>query len=107
MTKVSTGVRRVTQNDLQELKKNIQALCKSFVNAAMKQKQEVSNLDKNSNLSLTEFINDFMDLLEKYNKEKKITFKKNWKNYPKILMLIVYLSERYISYIRTMNLQSM
>ena len=74
MTKVSTGVRRVTQNDLQELKKNIQALCKSFVNAAMKQKQEVSNLDKNSNLSLTEFINDFMDLLEKYNKEKKNHF---------------------------------
>ena len=74
MTKVATGVRRVTQNDLQELKKNIQALCKSFVNAAMKQKQEVSNLDKNSNLSLTEFINDFMNLLEKYNKEKKNHF---------------------------------
>ena len=37
-------------------------------------KQEISNLDKNSNLSLTEFINDFMDLLEKYNKEGKNHF---------------------------------
>ena len=73
-TKVATGVRRVTQNDLQELTKNIQALCKLFVNATMKQKQEVSNLDKNSNLSLTEFINDFMNLLEKYNKEEKNNF---------------------------------
>ena len=72
MTKVATGVRRVTQNDLQELKKNIQALCKSFVNDAMK--QEVSKLDRNSNLSLTEFINDFMDWLEKHNKGEKNNF---------------------------------
>ena len=72
MTKVATGVRRVTQNDLQELKKNIQALCKSFVNDAMK--QEVSKLDRNSNLSLTEFINDFMDLLDKHNKGGKNNF---------------------------------
>jgi hypothetical protein len=72
MTKVATGVRRVTQNDLQELKKNIQALCKSFVNDAMK--QEVSKLDRNSNLSLTEFINDFMDLLDKHNKGGKNHF---------------------------------
>ena len=73
-TKVVTGVRRVTQNDLVKLKQNLLDLCKLFVNATMKQKQEVSNLDKNSNLSLTEFINDFMDLLEKYNKEKKNHF---------------------------------
>ena len=72
MTKVATGVRRVTQKDLQELKKNIQVLCKSFVNDVMK--QEVPKLDRNNNLSLTEFINDFMDLLEKYNKEKKNHF---------------------------------
>ena len=72
MTKVATGVRRVTQNDLQELKKNIQALCKLFVNDAMK--QEVSSLDRNSNLSLTEFINDFMDLLDKHNKGGKNHF---------------------------------
>ena len=71
-TKVATGVRRVTQNDLQNLKKNIRDLCKSFVNEDMK--QEVSSLDRNSNLSLTEFINDFMDLLEKYNKEEKNHF---------------------------------
>lgn len=73
-TKVATGVRRVTQNDLQELKKNIQALCKckSFVNDAMK--QEVPSLDRNSNLNLTEFINNFMDLLEKYNKGEKNHF---------------------------------
>lgn len=73
-TKVVTGVRRVTQNDLVKLKQNLLDLCKLFVNATMKQKQEVSNLDKNSNLSLTEFINDFMNLLEKYNKEKKNHF---------------------------------
>ena len=73
-TKVVTGVRRVTQNDLVKLRQNLLDLCKLFVNATMKQKQEVSNLDKNSNLSLTEFINDFMDLLEKYNKEKKNHF---------------------------------
>ena len=72
MTKVATGVRRVTQNDLQELKKNIQVLCKSFVNDVMK--QEVPKLDRNNNLSLTEFINDFMDLLEKHNKKKKNHF---------------------------------
>lgn len=72
MTKVATGVRRVTQKDLQNLKINIRDLCESFVNNAMKQK--VSNLDRNSNLSLTDFINDFMDLLEKYNKEKKNHF---------------------------------
>ena len=71
-TKVATGVRRVTQNDLGKLKQNLRELCKSFVNEDMK--QEVSNLDKNSNLSLTEFINDFMDLLEKYNKEEKNNF---------------------------------
>lgn len=69
-TKVVTGVRRVTQNDLVKLKQNLLDLCKLFVNATMKQKQEVSNLDKNSNLSLTDFINDFMDLLEKYNKRE-------------------------------------
>ena len=73
-TKVVTGVRRVTQNDLVKLKQNLLDLCKLFVNATMKQKQEVSNLDKNSNLSLTEFINDFMNLLEKYNKEEKNNF---------------------------------
>ena len=73
-TKVVTGVRRVTQNDLVKLRQNLLDLCKLFVNATMKQKQEVSNLDKNSNLSLTEFINDFMDLLEKYNKEEKNNF---------------------------------
>ncbi|RSJ73178.1 hypothetical protein [Streptococcus cristatus] len=71
-TKVATGVRRVTQKDLQELKKNIQALCKLFVNEDMK--QEDSSLDRNSNLSLTEFITNFMDLLEKYNKEEKNHF---------------------------------
>lgn len=71
-TKVATGVRRVTQNDLGKLKQNLRELCKSFVNEEMK--QEVSNLDRNSNLSLTEFINDFMDLLEKYNKEGKNHF---------------------------------
>ena len=71
-TKVATGVRRVTQNDLGKLKQNLRKLCKSFVNEEMK--QEVSNLDKNSNLSLIEFINDFMDLLEKYNKEGKNHF---------------------------------
>ena len=49
-TKVATGVRRVTQNDLGKLKQNLRKLCKSFVNEEMK--QEVSNLDKNSNLSL-------------------------------------------------------
>ena len=73
-TKVVTGVRRVTQNDLVKLKQNLLDLCKLFVNATMKQKQEVSNLDKNSNLSLTEFINNFMDLLEKYNKGEKNNF---------------------------------
>ncbi|EHI76527.1 hypothetical protein HMPREF9184_01172 [Streptococcus sp. oral taxon 058 str. F0407] len=71
-TKVATGVRRVTQNDLGKLRQNLRELCKSFVNEDMK--QEVSNLDRNSNLSLTEFINDFMDLLEKYNKEEKNHF---------------------------------
>ena len=71
-TKVATGVRRVTQKDLQNLKINIRDLCESFVNNAMKQK--VSNLDRKSNLSLTEFINDFMDLLEKHNKKKKNHF---------------------------------
>ena len=72
MTKVATGVRRVTQKDLQNLKINIRDLCESFVNNAMKQK--VSNLDRNSNLSLTEFITNFMDLLEKHNKKKKNHF---------------------------------
>ena len=72
MTKVATGVRRVTQNDLVKLKQNLLDLCKLFVNEDMK--QEVSNLDKNSNLSLTEFINNFMDLLEKYNKGEKNHF---------------------------------
>lgn len=72
MTKVATGVRRVTQNDLGNLKINIRDLCKSFVNEDMK--QEVSNLDRKSNLSLTEFINNFMDLLEKYNKGEKNHF---------------------------------
>ena len=72
MTKVATGVRRVTQNDLVKLKQNLRDLCKLFVNEDMK--QEVSNLDRNSNLSLTEFINDFMDLLEKYNKGEKNHF---------------------------------
>ncbi|RSJ64973.1 CRISPR-associated protein (Cas_Cmr3) [Streptococcus oralis] len=71
-TKVATGVRRVTQNDLGKLKQDLRELCKSFVNEDMK--QEVSNLDRNSNLSLTEFINDFMDLLEKHNKKKKNHF---------------------------------
>lgn len=71
-TKVATGVRRVTQKDLQNLKINIRDLCESFVNNAMKQK--VSNLYRKSNLSLTEFINDFMDLLEKHNKKKKNHF---------------------------------
>lgn len=71
-TKVATGVRRVTQKDLQNLKINIRDLCESFVNNAMKQK--VSNLDRNSNLSLTEFITNFMDLLEKHNKKKKNHF---------------------------------
>lgn len=71
-TKVATGVRRVTQNDLGKLRQNLRELCKSFVNEDMK--QEVSSLDRNSNLSLTEFINDFMDLLEKYNKEEKNHF---------------------------------
>lgn len=73
-TKVATCVRRVTQNDLGKLRQNLLDLCKLFVNATMKQKQEVSNLDKNSNLSLTEFINDFMDWLEKHNKKKKNHF---------------------------------
>lgn len=71
-TKVATGVRRVTQNDLGKLKQNIRDLCKSFVNEYMK--QDVSSLDRNSNLSLTEFINNFMDLLEKYNKGEKNHF---------------------------------
>lgn len=71
-TKVATGVRRVTQNDLGKLRQNLRELCKSFVNEDMK--QEVSNLDRNSNLSLTEFINDFMDWLEKYNKGGKNHF---------------------------------
>ena len=71
-TKVATGVRRVTQNDLGKLKQNLRELCKSFVNEEMK--QEVFNLDKNSNLSLTEFINDFIDWLEKYNKGEKTHF---------------------------------
>lgn len=75
MTKVATGVRRVTQNDLKKLKQNIRDLCKSFVNEEMK--QEVSNLDRNSNLSLTEFINDFMDLLEKHNKGGKNNFQED------------------------------
>lgn len=72
MTKVATGVRRVTQKDLQNLKINIRDLCKLFVNEDMK--QEVSNLDRNSNLSLTEFINDFMDLLDEHNKGEKNHF---------------------------------
>ena len=72
MTKVATGVRRVTQNDLQELKKNIQALCKLFVNNAMK--QGGPKLDRNNNLSLTEFINDFIDLLDEHNKGGKNHF---------------------------------
>ncbi|RSJ70711.1 CRISPR-associated protein (Cas_Cmr3) [Streptococcus oralis] len=71
-TKVATGVRRVTQNDLQNLKINIRDLCESFVNDAMK--QGGSNLDSNSNLSLTEFINDFMDLLDEHNKREKNLF---------------------------------
>ena len=71
-TKVATGVRCVTQNDLVKLKQNLRELCKSFVNEEMK--QEVSNLDRNSNLSLTEFINDFIDWLEKYNKGEKTHF---------------------------------
>ena len=70
--KVATGVRRVTQNDLQNLKINIRDLCESFVNDAMK--QGGSNLDSNSNLSLTEFINDFMDLLDEHNKREKNLF---------------------------------
>ena len=69
MTKVATGVRRVTQKDLQNLKINIRDLCESFVNDAMRQK--VSNLDRKGNLSLTEFINDFMDLLDEHNKGEK------------------------------------
>lgn len=72
MTKVATGVRRVTQNDLGKLKQNLRDLCKSFVNDAMK--QEVPNLDSNSNLSLTEFINDFIDLLDEHNKGEKNHF---------------------------------
>ena len=71
-TKVATGVRRITQNDLQNLKINIRDLCESFVNDAMK--QGGSNLDSNSNLSLTEFINDFMDLLDEHNKREKNLF---------------------------------
>lgn len=71
-TKVATGVRRVTQNDLGKLKQNLRDLCKSFVNDAMK--QEVPNLDSNSNLSLTEFINDFIDLLDEHNKGEKNHF---------------------------------
>lgn len=71
-TKVATGVRRVTQNDLQNLKINIRDLCESFVNDAMK--QGGANLDSNSNLSLTEFINDFMDLLDEHNKREKNLF---------------------------------
>ena len=66
MTKVATGVRRVTQKDLGRLKQNIRDLCESFVDDAMRQK--VSNLDRKSNLSLTEFINDFMDLLDEHKK---------------------------------------
>lgn len=72
MTKVATGVRRVTQKDLGRLKQNIRDLCEPFVNNAKRQK--VSNLDRNSNLSLTEFINDFMDLLDKHNKGGKNHF---------------------------------
>ncbi|MFS9160998.1 hypothetical protein [Streptococcus oralis] len=72
MTKVATGVRRVTQKDLQSLKINIRDLCESFVNDAMRQK--VSNLDRKGNLSLTEFINDFMDLLDEHNKGEKNHF---------------------------------
>lgn len=72
MTKVATGVRRVTQKDLGNLKINIRDLCKLFLNEDMK--QEVSNLDRNSNLSLTEFINDFMDLMDKHNKGEKNHF---------------------------------
>ena len=72
MTKVATGVRRVTQKDLQNLKINIRDLCKLFVNEDMK--HEFSNLDMNRNLSLTEFINDFMNWLEKYTKGAKNHF---------------------------------
>lgn len=72
MTKVATGVRRVTQNDLGNLKINIRDLCKLFVNEDMK--QEVPELDRKSNLSLTEFINDFMDLLDEHNKGEKNHF---------------------------------
>lgn len=72
MTKVATGVRRVTQKDLGKLKQNIRDLYESFVNNAMK--QEVPNLDSNSNLSLTEFINDFIDLLDEHNKGEKNHF---------------------------------
>lgn len=77
MTKVATGVRRVTQKDLQNLKKNIRDLCKSFVDEDMK--QEVPKLDRKSNLSLTEFINDFMDLLDERNKQEEL--EKLIKNY--------------------------
>lgn len=72
MTKVATGVRRVTQKDLGKLKQNIRDLYESFVNNAMK--QGGSNLDSNSNLSLTEFIDDFMDLLDEHNKGEKNIF---------------------------------
>lgn len=72
MTKVATGVRRVTQNDLGKLEQNLRDLCKSFVNDAMK--QEVPKLDRKSNLSLTEFINDFIDLLDEHNKGEKNHF---------------------------------
>ena len=71
-TKVATGVRRVTQNDLGKLEQNLRDLCKSFVNDAMK--QEVPKLDRKSNLSLTEFINDFIDLLDEHNKGEKNHF---------------------------------
>lgn len=77
MTKVATGVRRVTQKDLQNLKKNIRDLCKSFVCKSFvneDMKQEVPKLDRKSNLSLTEFINDFMDLLDEHNKGEKNHF---------------------------------
>lgn len=72
MAKVATGVRRVTQKDLGKLKQNIRDLYESFVNNAMK--QGGSNLDSNSNLSLTEFIDDFMDLLDEHNKGEKNIF---------------------------------
>lgn len=72
MTKVATGVKRVTQKDLGKLKQNIRDLCKSFVNEDMK--QEVPKLDRKSNLSLTEFINDFMDLPDEHNKGEKNHF---------------------------------